>query len=122
MQKLIIHNNQQVQYHSSRAQSLEYNTRNHKYKIQNCQLIHRNSALKSCYSKCVLEMEHKFGNLQVTTEFIHMQVKDPFWISTKISTGTYNSTTATFSMTKILQCPKDFLIYYLKENTSHYAV
>jgi len=42
----------------------------------------------------------------------------PFWISTKISTGTYISSTATFSMTKILQCPKGFLIYYLKENTS----
>jgi hypothetical protein len=42
-----------------------------------------------------------------------------FWISTKISTGTYNSSTATFSMTKVLQCPRGFLIYYLKENTSH---
>jgi len=76
-QKLIIHNNQQIQYHSSTAQSLEYNTCNHKYIIQNCQLIHRNSALKSCYSKCILEMEHKFGNLQVRTEIIHMQNKGP---------------------------------------------
>jgi hypothetical protein len=77
MQKLIIHNNQQVQYHSSWAQSLEYNTCNHKYIIQNCQLINRNSVLKSCYSKYVLEMEHKFGNLQVITEIIHMQSKSP---------------------------------------------
>lgn len=76
-QKLIIHNNQQLQYHSSRAQSLQYNTCNHKYILQNWQLIHRNSALKSCYSKRVLEMEHKFGNLQVITEIIHMQTNGP---------------------------------------------
>lgn len=77
MKKLIIHNNQQLQYHSSRAQSLEYNTCNHKYIIQNCHLIHRNSALKSCYYKCILEMEHKFRNLQVITEIIHTQSKGP---------------------------------------------
>jgi len=36
-------------------------------------VIHRKSALKSFYSKRVLEMEHKTVNLQVITEIIHMQ-------------------------------------------------
>lgn len=76
-QKLIIHNNQKVQYHSSREQSLEYNIYNHKYILQNWQLIHRKSALKSFYSKPVLEMEHKSGNLQVITEIINMQSNGP---------------------------------------------
>ena len=73
MQNLIIHNNQQVQYHSSRAQLLKYKTCNHKDIVQNWQLIHKNNALKSCYSKRIFEMEHKFGSLQVITEIIHMQ-------------------------------------------------
>lgn len=71
----IIHNNHKAQHQINRTQSLEYNTCNHKCIVQNWQSIHKNSALISCYSKHVLEMEHMFGNLQVITEIIHTQSK-----------------------------------------------
>jgi hypothetical protein len=49
-----------------------------------------------------------------------MHSKGPLLDIKKNSTGTYNSK-AKFSMTKILQHPKGFLIYSLKVNTSQYV-